>query len=158
MGKYTLQHAVISQCTTFRYCLERAWANGSDRMLIIGLNPSTANAEIDDRTVGRCVAFAQREGLSGILLANLFAFRSLDPTLLRQAIDPIGPENDSWIARLRERATVIVGAWGNGGIFLDRAQNVRRLLSSVMCFGVTLEGEPRHPLYVHGSTPLTPLF
>jgi hypothetical protein len=157
MHKYILRQAVVSQCATFRYSLERAWAGGSDRMLIVGLNPSTADAEVDDRTVGRCVAFAKREGLSGVLLANLFAFRSTHPSLLLEAADPIGPENDRWIASLRDRASIAIGAWGNGGQFLDRSKSVRGLLAEAMCFGFTRLGEPRHPLYVHSASPLLPL-
>jgi len=35
------------------------------------LNPSTADETDDDRTIGRCVAFAQTWGAGGIVVCNL---------------------------------------------------------------------------------------
>ena len=40
--------AVISDCEKYRYQLLRQWDESTDLVLFIGLNPSTADAELDD--------------------------------------------------------------------------------------------------------------
>lgn len=50
--------------------------------------------------------------------------------------------------------------WGNGGGWHGRDQQVLQLLSRLpvrlFCLGLTTGGQPRHPLYVPGRTPLLP--
>ena len=48
------------------------------------LNPSTADADHDDRTIGRCISFAKREGCGGLIVGNLFQLRATDPDELRR--------------------------------------------------------------------------
>lgn len=60
------------------------------------LNPSTADAELDDQTVRRCMGYAEREGgYDGNLLLNLYAYRAVDPAELWTSGDAVGPENDT---------------------------------------------------------------
>ena len=78
-----LSDAVISECGRYRYMLTRQWAGGHTStgtwlLPIIMLNPSTADASIDDPTIRRCAAFAKREGWHGIRVVNLFAFRATE--------------------------------------------------------------------------------
>lgn len=126
-------------------------------MLVIGLNPSTADQSKDDPTIRRCVGFAKSLGYSGLLMANLFGFRSTQPEFLRACADPIGPENDEWLKNLHSQAALTVAAWGNWGQLFDRGSHVRARLSSLHCFGVTSKGEPKHPLYLAASTRLVSL-
>lgn len=150
--------ARISACRRYRYRLERRWSAAAV-MTIVLLNPSTADANADDRTSGRCIGFARDAGCGGVDLVNLMAWRSVDPRALRQASDPIGPDNHAWIS-----ATVaanhpgpVVVAWGAGAGY-DRVQTVLELLAGLplLCLGVTKDGHPRHPLYVKTGTPLVP--
>jgi hypothetical protein len=51
--------AIISACGTYRYELGRIIENGDKpvsvrKLLFIMLNPSTADAELDDPTIRRC--------------------------------------------------------------------------------------------------------
>jgi hypothetical protein len=64
--------AIISECGRYRYRLTREWGDGP-LLTFAMLNPSTANAEIDDPTIRRCMSFGRREGASGISVFNLFA-------------------------------------------------------------------------------------
>ena len=83
------------------------------------LNPSDADAEKDDPTIRRCMAFARREGAGGIIVANLFAWRTPHSDELRQAGDPFGKDNRKAIeaiaARSIENGIPIVCAWGCRG-------------------------------------------
>jgi hypothetical protein len=92
--------------------------------------------------------FAQSWGYGGVVLANLFAFRTTSPHVLTRVPDPIGPENDAWMIRLRAAADLAVAAWGNGGSLQNRAAVVAEPLGPLHCLGRTLSGAPRHPLYV----------
>lgn len=146
--------AQISDCGTYRYTLERAWGAGQSRMLVIGLNPSTADWSLDDPTIRRCVQFAKREGHDGLLVGNLFAFRTKSPAELRKSSLPVGPDNDYWLKKLAERAAQAVLAWGNHGRLLGRDRLVAAMFKGAHCFGITREGQPTHPLYQRSDTPL----
>jgi hypothetical protein len=91
--------ADISPCGRYRYTLHRTWG-ASERprgAVFVMLNPSTADAEKSDATVRKCIGFAQRWGLDGISIVNLFAFRSRHPGDLALQADPVGPLNDNAI-------------------------------------------------------------
>lgn len=145
----------------YRYWLTRAWAP-SPWLNFICLNPSTADAKTDDATVRKLRAFAQRWGFGGLFLTNLFAYRSTDPRGLRAADDPVGPDNDRWVATVASQASTIVVAWG-ASCERARALRVLTLLDSIRvqpaavgCLGLTKDGQPRHPLYMRGDTAIRP--
>lgn len=143
----------------YRYTLTRRWADGP-AMLVIGLNPSTADETVDDPTIRRCMRFARDWGYGGVLMGNLFAFRATDPRAMKTALDPVGERNDHWLWRLASLAGVVVAAWGAHGEHRGRAQAVvdSRVLGSFTVLGLTKDGHPRHPLYMRASCrPLSPL-
>jgi hypothetical protein len=123
-------------------------------MVWVMLNPSTADAMVDDPTILACIDFARRNGFGSITVVNLFAFRSPHPKVMLAAADPIGPENDRHIhAELLSAAHsrgMIVAAWGTGGAHLDRDYEIVRAVEGhgleMMCFGKTKDGHPKHPL------------
>lgn len=149
--------AVISECQTYRYSLSRRWASGAS-MRFVMLNPSTADATLDDPTIRRCIGFAKREGAAGLVVLNLYAYRATNPKALLTCTDPVGPDNNAWLAaHLQAAALPVVAAWGASA----RADRVRRVLDLVgdvdwRCLGTTKAGYPRHPLYVPGVQPLLP--
>ena len=91
--------AVISHCKRYRYRLARHWGAGSALPFVM-LNPSTADADNDDPTIRRCIAFAKREGAGGIVVANLFAFRATSPADMLAAPNPFGPENEGHLTEI----------------------------------------------------------
>ncbi|CAE6899338.1 DUF1643 domain-containing protein [Paraburkholderia domus] len=152
--------AVISECGRYRYLLERegdALTAGTDRAAFLMLNPSVADAAVDDPTIRRCRAFAKLWGCDGIIVANLYAYRSTDPSALWTCDDPVGPENDDHLYALGVCPGRIVCAWGANARD-DRVREVVRVLQDVgaylLCLGVTKSGAPRHPLYVASDQPL----
>jgi hypothetical protein len=90
--------AVLSDCGTYRYRLGRRWAEGPVDVWIM-LNPSTADATVDDRTIRRCMEFSRRWGAGALVVGNLFALRATDPAELVRHPDPIGPDNDEHLTR-----------------------------------------------------------
>lgn len=140
--------------STYRYTLQRGpWLTGQWTVLFVMLNPSTADDQRDDPTIRRCMGFAKTWGFQMMLVGNLYALRATDPHELHTAEDPIGPENDRWLARLVWEATETVVAWGaTPRPRPERAQHVLDWLEAhggpITCLGRTKDGSPRHPLYV----------
>jgi len=146
--------ADFSACARYRYSLTRIWNRSRPTVLFIGLNPSTADAEKNDPTIRRCLGFAQEWNYGGLVVCNLFAFRSTNPGSLRIVDDPIGPDNGAAIRRACEFAECVVVAWGIHGRIGGRGNEVLPLLRRPYCLGVTLGGSPKHPLYLAGKTRL----
>jgi hypothetical protein len=149
--------AILSDDGVYRYTLGRRWAPGP-AVLWIMLNPSTADAAVDDPTIRRCIGFSKAWGYSALTVVNLFALRATNPARLYRHEDPVGPVNDAHIVTQAQRAVEAVAAWGTHGALRDRAEYVRRLVDGIplVCLGVTRGGHPRHPLYVRGSTGRVP--
>lgn len=155
----TLSGAQLSACGTYRYTLERVWDASLPVAVYIMLNPSTADASVDDNTIRRCRWFAEREGYGGITVVNLFALRSTDPAALRDHAAPIGPQTDRWICTvLCQDPGVVIAAWGAHAFAAGRAVDVLRTIAAhdvpVKCLGTTKDGHPKHPLYLAKATPL----
>lgn len=134
----------------YRYSLTRVWDETLPAVTFVLLNPSTADATHLDRTLTRYVGFADRNGFGGMLVLNLYAFRTKDPKLMRAAADPVGPDNDRTLAGAT--GTVVAG-WGMNADAARVSQAVG-LLPKLHALGVTKSGQPRHPLYVRGDAEL----
>jgi len=140
--------AWFSPCRRYRYALWRTWGAGTRYAMFVGLNPSTADETADDPTIRRCVAFAKSWGLDALCMTNLFGFRATDPKDMFAAEDPIGEGNDVTLDKIAEDAAVIVGAWGNHGVYLNRDQDVRARLYRLHYLRLTKSNQPQHPLYL----------
>lgn len=149
--------AVISECGRYRYALSRQWDANKPMVAFIGLNPSTADANLDDPTIRRCIGFAKRLGAGTLVMLNLFAWRATDPSELWKADDPVGPENDEYLVTIPKAAAISVACWGTHGAFMGRDLEVTAIIGDgLMCFGTTKDGFPKHPLYLPKNTNLCP--
>jgi len=148
--------AVFSKCYRYRYVLGRRWASLHEDyscMHVIMLNPSDATHEIDDPTIRRCIGFAKREGYGGLVVRNLFAFRTPYPAKLILQNDPVGPENPMVLAH-KVVHEIAIAAWG---IVPPKLRKKMPLTPTVgACFGTTKEGWPKHPLYLKSDTAIRP--
>ena len=149
--------AVISNCKLFRYELRRVWDESAPLVLFVGLNPSTADGTNEDNTSRVCINYAKRWGYGGLLLGNLFAFRSTDQSALYTASDPIGPENDTWLKSLQAEARLVVCAWTNTGAYKGRDLAVLKYLEAPRCLAKLKSGRPGHPLYKRADLQPIPL-
>jgi len=155
------KHATISPCGKYRYWLERIWDDsGSDFLNFIMLNPSTADAEIDDPTIRKCIGFAKRWGFGGMHVVNLFALRATNPRELFTTPCPLGPHNESFLNASVLSAPKTVVDWGACAFAKDRAAEVLAGLPKsdrhqIVCLGLNADGSPKHPLYVpYDVTPI----
>lgn len=138
----------------YRYLLWREWDSQSKTVSFIMLNPSRADAEINDPTITRCINFAKSWGYGRLEVVNLFAYRTPHPSLLKQAAEPIGKDNDRHILESVKRCDRVILAWGNHGTWRKQDLYTFELLKSynhLYCFGITKRGCPRHPLYLRST-------
>ena len=146
-----------------RYTLLHTMRGGKSRIAWVGLNPSTADESQLDPTLRRIRGFSLRDGFDQFMMLNVFGLRSTNPKGLLEHSDPIGPRNLIEIEEAIQDCPVVVAAWGGGKYsdHLNAAAQVEAILRKgkrkVMCLGLTGQGFPKHPLYVHGETPLIPL-
>ena len=77
---FIYKNATFSSCRAYRYSLSRIWDKKKKLVLLIGLNPSTADEKVDDPTIRRCVNYAKNWGYGGFLMVNLFAYRTTLPS------------------------------------------------------------------------------
>lgn len=147
--------ADLSDCRTFRYALWRNWdfQGPANRVMFIGLNPSTADETKNDTTISKCIGFAKRWGYGGIHMLNLYAFRTTYPTELIAADDPAGSRNTEAFGYYRERCGLYVACWGAMEMryrprmaWMSTINGVLAAIGRpVYCLGFTQDGSPRHP-------------
>ncbi|HEY3379722.1 MAG TPA: DUF1643 domain-containing protein [Armatimonadota bacterium] len=149
---FTQTAAEFSSDRRYRYMLSRIWDEMLPYVNFVMLNPSTADEVTNDPTVERCERRARADGFGGLIVTNLFALWSTDPTALYEADDPVGADNDACIHFWARRAGRVICAWGTHGACMERGRNVAQAL---VAEGVTLYalkmcaiGEPGHPLYL----------
>ena len=143
-----IKAAAFSLDRKYRYALWRIWDRRKPICMFIGLNPSTADENIDDPTIRRCKNYSADWNYGGICMTNLFAFRSTHPHDLLNTLKPIGPENNTWLMYLAIHSKIVVACWGNWGTMSKRNEEVRKLIPNLYCLSTTKRGQPKHPLYV----------
>lgn len=159
--------AIISPCGLFRYRLERdlqAPHLGGPIVALIGVNPSTADAVINDPTIRKELGFGQRLGWSKIIKGNVFAFRTSKVRELTDAADPWGPDNGQHLVQILRDADLVIPCWGDRGKlhkglrpWLDTMKPMLvRCGKPIRIFGLTQSGDPMHPLMLAYNTPLVP--
>ena len=169
--------ANLSPCETYRWALRRWWFTHElyDGLILpwIMLNPSYGDGEIDDLTLQRIIGFSWRWGFDGILVVNLFPYRSPKPSALQEwlrwdqrrdwdARDALW-ENQAHVAGLLRPFDAAMAAWGSPGgslgwttalaadSMLDAindpdAEAGRSAVLKLFCLGETAAGDPTHPM------------
>lgn len=166
--------ASITENGLYRYSLTRSWSPEPETVELhrpvvwIMLNPSTADAKVDDPTIRRCIGFTRAWHHCHLTVVNLMAYRATAPADLVAArgadVDIVGPLNDQVIIAAAQGASLVVAAWGSHRFAARRAEIVLSLIdpergsplsgTPVSCLGRTQGGHPKHPLYVRGDTAL----
>lgn len=151
--------ALFSPCRTWRYSLYRIWNKALPALVMVMLNPSTAEETANDPTVERCQRRAVQMDCGTLIVVNAFALRSTDPDALKPHADPVGPDNDKHISIAAYRSAAGTGGflicgWGKE-CELARPGRARQVLDLIRAQGATplalkvnKDGSPQHPLYV----------
>ena len=155
MKENKMNNAIFSPDRKYRYILIRSWANQHPSVMFIGLNPSTADETTDDNTIRRCTVFAVKWGYQELVMANLYAFRSTDPKILKMVWDPAGPQNETYILGYAKTVELIILCWGSNAP-KHRSEYYIRLLSKdflekLAVLEYTKDHLPKHPLYLKGD-------
>ncbi len=185
MTEYASKGAEISADGKYRYRLWREWRGTHDPLnwrwlrdakgevckdgegkpmgeprsvLFIMLNPSTADAYVDDPTIRRCVGYAKAWKYERMEVVNLFAYRATDPRELLKLghdDDPVGVDNQRHVEMAVARAGFMVCAWGIHGSHLEQDKTMMGWITGwnkpITCLALTKTGMPRHPLRLHAD-------
>lgn len=172
--------AIISECGKYRYRLERDRLPPLAECIIddenfhplagktvafFGVNPSTADASVDDATVRKWIGFCRRWGVSRFIVGNVFSYRATDVRELAKVPFQQGPQHFAHLEKIIEDADVLVPCWGSRDKVPNDLRNqidmmigwLHRTGKPVMHFGLTSSGDPKHPLMLGYDTPLIPL-
>ena len=142
----------------YRFTLWRSWLGGEGVLMVIGLNPSTADDIVDDPTIRKCIKFAQAWGYHELCMTNLFAFMSPYPSEMKRQNDPVGYDNDAVLRHCAREAKLVIAAWGVHGSHMGRDKAVRALIPGLHCFRLTKKTRvPEHPLYLPANLVPVPL-
>lgn len=154
--------AVLSPCGLYRYRLERTVGMEGPVYAFFGVNPSTADATINDQTVKKWIGFTKLWGGSRFIVGNVFAYRSKDVKALAGVEDPFGDDIGDHTTDIINEADILVPCWGNTEKVPPKLRfafdvMLEALLSSgkpVRHFGLTKGGDPGHPQMLAYATPL----
>lgn len=156
--------AILSDCGTYRYRLERHGLSGAGAIAWLMVNPSAADAKQDDPTIRRVIGFTERLGGGWAIVGNKFAYRATDIRELRtlSGAVAVGPENDAHLAEIMGAASIVIAAWGPLSKLPKPLRRRWRTVCGIaeragvrlMCLGTAQDGHPRHPLMLAYDTPL----
>lgn len=149
------QIVACDESPSYRYRLDvETLSAGTDTLVVIQMNPSSADATRSDPTIGKVSNWAAEHGFGKIVFLNLWAYRATKPAdlLMLTEEDMIGARNDQVIRSAMSGDATIVCAWGK--ILDDILPRYRRRIvflktvlgeKAVHAVGQPVAGEfPRH--------------
>lgn len=138
-----------------RLKLKCTWDDTLPECLYIMLNPSTADNDRCDVTLGRCISLAKSNGFGSIKVVNLYPFRTPKPKLLWQATIKSYVENIVTVTKSMENAGTIIVAWGGQvkkkSDFSWVLDHARKDGKTVYCLGENKSRTPKHPFVERGK-------
>jgi len=134
-------------------------------LVVCGLNPSGAGADVGDATLSVVWGLAGRLGFDELVMLNLFPRRATQPKALLSGAGDLVRARRAWIDEIRDaapRSRLIVLACGGPyspkalqalveaqtASFVRIARAVRAPLHAL---ALTKDGHPHHPLYLPGD-------
>lgn len=149
-----MKGAIFSEDRLYRYALWRHW-DERPKLMVIGLNPSTANEEVNDPTIKKVIKIADFNGFGGVYMLNLFGIVSKDPSILKSHHDPIAKQQE-YLDYYSQLCSKIVFAWGNFKEARERSVEVEQAFPNSYALHINKNGSPKHPLYCKDNSQLIP--
>lgn len=150
-----------------RYVLKKA---GQHPLIILGINPSTADESKPDRTISKIMGFCDKWGFDSFIMLNVYPLRATKPSSLPFEFDiQLHEKNMKYINQVlsENKKPSILLAYGNSifkrkflKTFLSQILDLFKKYENCSLFQLgtpTKMGNPRHPLYVKYDTKLTPV-
>jgi hypothetical protein len=125
--------------------------------VIVGLNPSTADASKNDNTIRKEIAFCKSWGYARLLKINVFGYRETSPAKMfaaqKAGLDIMGPENRDWMMKAAAGADLVLCAWGvpAGALGWKTKNFLKQYTTQLAYLKLNQDGSPAHPLYQPGS-------
>jgi hypothetical protein len=165
-----MNSAIISECGLYRTRLDRECCPSYAGSLVyayFGVNPSTADASINDQTVKKWIGFTVRNNGHRFIVGNVFSYRATVVKDLAALVDtvPLRHDDHHWhIKAIIAEADILVPCWGRvdklpralRGYPAELMELLLRSGKPVLHFGKTKSGDPTHPQMLGYDTPLTP--
>jgi hypothetical protein len=138
-----------------RFWLCREW-DDRQKIVFIGLNPSTANEKEDDPTIKSCIRITKNAGFGGFFMLNLYSFITSDPDILVENFSDANREQSDAVLLNVMYNKPIICAWGSWKFIGLRVTQVLKMIDRPLCLGINANGSPRHPLFLKSSTQIQP--
>lgn len=142
--------ATLSDDGLLRWTLEREWGEGPTVCWIM-LNPSSADAEVDDPTIRAIIKRSKGWDFGQLVVVNIYAIRASDPKVARrwaerEELPSEAVHNRSIVADMANAADKAVASWGAAPWATAWAYVVAAIIPELFCLGRTASGAPKHPL------------
>lgn len=140
---------------------------GVKPLIVIGINPSTADDKERDQTIKKVMGFADGNGFDSFIMLNLYPQRAIDTTLLHSSIDiEIHKKNLETISSIlqQQNSPTILAAWSEKiaeRIYLKECLKAifettkESKINWIKLGNFTKSGHPRHPSRASYSLALT---
>lgn len=139
--------ADFSNDSLYRYRLWRIWDESKPKAMVIGLNPSNANAEKDDPTISILKRMLSKLGYGGFYMMNCFAYITSKPALLKH--NPMSDEWNNNVLTVTAAGCVdVILAYGGFKVIKEKGRDKEliEMFPNAKCFGISKDGSPIHPL------------
>lgn len=145
-------YAVFSKNGKDRLILYRSWDKERPAATVIGLNPSTADENKDDPTIGFVRRVLAHNGYGQLYMVNLFTMITPHP---KELIQDNHPEKAiHYWQQCAASSKDVVFAWGSLTNVRGRDMIAKNTFPEALCFGHLKDGSPRHPMYLKATTEL----
>lgn len=148
--------AEFSEDRKHRFALWRIWNPDLPLVMVIGLNPSTADAAEDDPTIESVTRLSKFNGYGGFYMMNCWSYISTDPKKLDAST--ACAENEDWLKKVAARCADVLFAWGAFKAVKEWNLDIEfsKMFPNAKCIIKNKDGSPGHPMYKKGTISFIP--
>ena len=149
----------------YRYILG---TRGSNPLICIGINPSTAEPDNLDNTLKSVERIALGNGFDSFIMFNVYAQRATNPDAMEKEYNPLlhreNLEAFRYVLSISEKPAI----WAAWGAIIEKRKYLSACVRDMLAVGeeygaswycagaITKKGHPHHPLYLRKDEKLKP--